>query len=317
MKTARFLGYRVLALVATLLIASLIIYGALYLAPGTPLSFLTHGRSHSAADIAAIKHEYRLDQPFLAQWWHWLSDVLHGNLGRSVIFHTQVQSLLADRVSTTVYLLVYASVLILLIGLGMGVLAALRPGWIDTTLMVGATAAMAIPAFVAAIVLIAVFAVSLGWFPVFGPGTGLADRLWHLTLPAISLALAAVAYVSRLSRAAVRAELRSEHVQTATSRGLPYRFVVRRHVLRNAAVPIVTVAGLTIGSLIAGTVVVEQAFGLNGLGSYLVQAVGQKDFPVVQAICLLYVGAFIVINTVVDLAYSLLDPRIAVGRTAR
>ena len=316
MSTVRFIVYRAIALIVTLLLASLVIYGALYVAPGSPLSFLTHGRSQSPANIAAIKHEYRLDQPFLAQWWHWLTDVLHGDLGTSVIFHTGVGSLLGDRVGTTVFLLVYASLLILVIGLAVGIAAALRPGWLDSTLMVGATAAMAIPAFVAAIVLIAVFSVGLGWFPVFGSGVGFFDRLWHLTLPAVALALAAVAYVARLSRAAVRAELGSEHVQTATSRGLPYRLVVRRHVLRNAMIPIVTVAGLTIGSLIAGTVIVEQAFGLNGLGSYLVQAVGQKDFPVVQAICLLYVAAFIVINTIVDLVYSLLDPRVAIGRNS-
>lgn len=315
MRTARFLITRLIALVVTLLLASLIIYGALYLAPGSPLSFLTRGRSQSPADIAAIKHEYRLDQPFLAQWWHWLTNAMHGNLGTSIIYHTQVQSVLSDRIGTTVFLLVYASVLILVIGLAVGIAAALRPGWVDASLMVGATAAMAIPAFVASIVLITVFAVGLGWFPVFGSGVGFFDRLWHLTLPAIALALAAVAYVARLSRTAVRAELASEHVQTATSRGLPYRLVVRRHVLRNAMVPIVTVAGLTIGSLIAGTVIVEQAFGLNGLGSYLVQAVGEKDFPVVQAICLLYVAAFIVINTLVDVVYSVLDPRVTIGRS--
>ena len=128
------------------------------------------------------------------------------------------------------------------------------------------------------------------------------------------MALASVAFVARLTRAAVREELGADHVQTAVGRGLSYRSVVRRHVLRNAAVPVVTVAGLTLAALIAGSVVVEQVFQLNGLGSYLVGSVQQKDFPVVQAICLVYVAAFIVLNTLIDLTYSLLDPRISVGR---
>jgi peptide/nickel transport system permease protein len=207
-------------------------------------------------------------------------------------------------------------VLILVVGLLVGIGAGLRPGKVDASMMLAATAAMAVPAFVAAVVLITVFAVDAGWFPVFGSGRGFGDRLWHLTLPAAALALSAVAYVARLSRAAVRRELGSEHVQAAISRGLPRRSVLRRHVVRNAMIPIVTVAGLTVGGLIAGAVVVEQAFQLNGLGSYLVEAVGSKDFPVVQAICLILVAAFVVINTLVDILYSLLDPRIAVGRWA-
>ena len=132
-------------------------------------------------------------------------------------------------------------------------------------------------------------------------------------MPAVALALSGIAYVARLTRAAANEELRREHVATARSRGIPERYVVQRHVLRNALVPITTAAGLTIAGLIAGTVVVETAFALNGLGSFLVQAVGQKDVPVVQAICLILVAAFIVVNTVVDLLYAVIDPRIGFG----
>jgi len=132
-------------------------------------------------------------------------------------------------------------------------------------------------------------------------------------MPAVALALSGIAYVARLTRAAANEELRREHVATARSRGIPERYVVQRHVLRNALVPITTAAGLTIAGLIAGTVVVENAFALNGLGSFLVQAVGQKDVPVVQAICLILVAAFIVVNTVVDLLYAVIDPRIGFG----
>jgi peptide/nickel transport system permease protein len=310
----RFVATRLAGLAATLLVASFVIFGALYLAPGSPITFLTRGRSMSPQAIAGLKRQYHLDEPFLVQYWHWLTGALHGDFGRSILFHEPVGSLLAARATNTVLLVVFSAVLIVAVGLAIGILAGLRPGALASSLMGVSTAAMAVPAFVAAVVLTLVFAVDLGWFPVFGSGSGLGDRLHHLVLPAVALALASVAFVARLSQAAVRQELAADHVQTAISRGLPYRFLVRRHVLRNAAVPVLTVAGLTVAGLIAGSVVVEQVFQLNGLGAYLVSAVQQKDFPVVQAICLVYVAGFIVLNTLIDLAYGLLDPRIAVGR---
>jgi peptide/nickel transport system permease protein len=159
-----------------------------------------------------------------------------------------------------------------------------------------------------------VFAVNLGWFPALGAGEGVLDRLWHLTLPAIALALSALAIVARVTRVSVREELGREHVQTAVSRGLPRHLVVRRHVLRNAAIPITTVTGITIASLIALSAVVERAFSLNGLGSALVIAAASKDFAVVQGISLVLVTAFVVTNTIVDFLYALLDPRVSLGR---
>lgn len=307
----KLLGGRLTALIVTLLVASVVIFGALYLAPGSPLTFLTQGRSVSAEQTAVLMHQYHLDRPFVFQYWSWLVGVLHGDFGSSIIYRQDVLGLVGARAGNTIFLVACAAVLILMVGLSVGIVAGLRPGWLDTALMLAATAAMAVPAFVAAIVLVFLFAVKVSWFPVFGSGDGVLDRLLHLVLPSVALALSSVAYVARLTRASVRAELRSEHVQTAVSRGLPYWLVMRRHVLRNASIPIVTVAGLTVGSLIAGSVVIEQAFHLNGLGSYLVEAVAQKDFPVVQAISLLFVAGFIVLNTIVDLLYSTLDPRIS------
>jgi peptide/nickel transport system permease protein len=173
-----------------------------------------------------------------------------------------------------------------------------------------------IPSFVAAIVLITVFSVDLGWFPVFGAGGGLTDRLWHLTLPAVALALSWIAYVSQLTRASVREELHREHVDTARARGIPRRLIVRRHVLRNAMIPITIVAGLTVAGLIAGDVVVEQAFGISGLGALLDQSVAQKDFAVVQAISLILVAVFVVVNALVDVVNAALDPRVRAGAKA-
>lgn len=314
MSMPRFILGRLGALIATMFIASVVVFGGLYLAPGTPLGFLTGGRSLSPQAMAAISAQYGLDRPILAQYLSWIGGVVHGDFGQSVIYQQSVTTLLGPRVATTLLLLVYATVLIALFGVGLGMLAAVRGGRTDLMVSFVSSVGMAIPAFIAAIVLIAVFAVSLGWFPVFGPGSGLLDRLWHLTLPAISLAVAAVAFVARITRAAAREELMSEHVDAAMVRGISRRLVIRRHVARNALIPITTVVGLTSASLIAGSIIVDQAFALNGLGSYLVSAVNQHDYPVVQAITLLMVAAFVVINTIVDITYPFIDPRISLGK---
>jgi len=304
----RFVAQRVGALVLTLLVASFLIFGALYLAPGDPATLLAGGRATPAV-LEQIRIQNHLNDPVWARYWDWLSGVLHGDLGQSFVYRQDVTALLAPRAGTTIFLVVYSSIIILSVGISLGLSAALRRR-LGAVVTVGTAVGMATPAFVAAIILITVFAVNLGWFPVFGAGSGFAGRLWHLTLPAIALAFAWVAYVAQITKASVREELSKEHVETARSRGIPAPLIVRRHVFRNALIPITTVAGLTVAGLIAGAVVVEQAFGLNGMGSFLVQAAGQKDFAVVQAIALLLVATFVIANAVVDLVNGLLDPRL-------
>jgi peptide/nickel transport system permease protein len=316
LNAGRFVLGRLVALVVTLLISSFAIYGALFIAPGSPIAFLTRGRTASPADIATIQAQYHLDKPLPVQYSLWLSHVVRGDFGKSIIYRQDVTSLLAERAVNTIWLVAFASVIILVVGIPLGIVSGLRRGVWDSGIMAVTSAAMAVPAFVAVVALVSLFAVQLGWFPVFGSGQGVLDRLDHLVLPALALAMSFGAYVARLTRSSVRAELSSEHVQTAQSRAIPRRQLIRRHILRNAAIPIVTVIGLTVGGLMAGAVVVEQAFQLNGLGSYLVQAVGQKDFPVVQAIVLIFVTVFVVINTAVDLAYARLDPRIVLGKAS-
>jgi peptide/nickel transport system permease protein len=266
--------------------------------------------------MATLKARYHLDEPLPAQYWHWLTSALHGDLGTSIALRESVNTLIGERAGVTLELVLYAAVLILVLGIGSGIVAGLRRGAIDMSVIVGTTVFAAIPSFVAAIVLISVFAVKLGWFPALGAGTGGLDRLWHLTLPAIALALSALAIVARVTRVSVREELGREHVQTAVSRGLTRHLVVRRHVLRNAAIPITTVTGITIASLIALSAVVERAFSLDGLGSALVSAAASKDFAVVQGISLVLVAAFVIANAIVDFLYALLDPRVALGSRA-
>ena len=157
----------------------------------------------------------------------------------------------------------------------------------------------------------------LGWFPALGNGTSFLSNVRHFTLPAIALATASVAIVARVTRASVRAESDREHVQTAISRGIPARYVIWRHIVRNAAIPITTITGITIASLIAVAAVVEVAFSLNGLGAYLVQAAESKDIAVVQGISLVLVTAFVVVNMLVDVLYAVLDPRVTLGGPPR
>jgi len=312
----RFLAKRLLVLLGTLLVSSFVIFSALFIAPGNPIATLSGGRALPHASIVVLENRYHLNKPFLERYWLWLKGVLHGDLGVSITLHVNVSTLIRERIGTTFELVGYASILILIFGIGLGLLGALRPGWIDGGVIIGTTISAALPSFVAAVVLITVFAVNLGWFPAQYNGTGGLDQVWHLTLPAISLAIGSLALVARVTRAAVREERGKEHVQTAVSRGIPGRLIVRRHVLRNAAIPITTIAGITIASLIAVDAVVETAFTLNGLGYYLVTSAQNKDFAVVQGICLVLVTIFVVINTIVDVLYALLDPRVKLGTRA-
>ena len=312
----RFLARRLVMLLASLLVASFVIFAALYVAPGNPISALSGGRSLPAGAMAVLERRYHLNDPFFVQYWYWLSGALHGNLGISITLRENVSTLIASRIWTTAGLVAYASVLIVIFGIGLGILSGLRRGLADTgTLLVTAISA-AIPGFVAAIVLILLFAVNLGWFPALGNGTGFLGNLRHFTLPAVALAISSLAIVARVTRASVRAESGREHVQTAVSRGIPARQLVRRHVLRNAAIPITTITGITIASLIALDAVIETAFSLNGLGAYLVQSAQSKDLAVVQGISLVLVTAFVVVNLIVDLLYAVLDPRVTLGSRA-
>lgn len=295
--------------------STIIIFGALALAPGSPIAFLSGGRTLSPAEKAALNSYYHLNDPLWERYWDWLKALLQGNLGTSIAFHEPVSTVLIPRLETTLFLVAYAGVVIVVVGIGLGVIAAKSRRLIDSTITALTTIGLATPAFVAAVGLTLLFAVHLAWFPVFGSGSGFGDRLLHLTLPAVSLAIGGVALIARITRAAVRKELSSEHVETAHSRGLPELRVLRRHAVRNALIPVTTASGLTIGALLAGTTVVETAFGVSGGGSLLVQSVQTKDIPVVQATCLLLVVAFAVINSGVDLLYSVIDPRIRRAQT--
>lgn len=312
----RFLLRRSAMLLVALLIASFAIFGAMHLTPGSPIAALTGGKTISPEALALLEARYNLDQPFLVQYGTWLTNAVQGDLGTSIALRQDVADIIGQRAWITLSLVAYAALLIVVIGIGLGLLAGLRPGGLDTAIVIGSAAAAGVPSFVAAIVLMLIFSVTLGWFPSSGAGTGLGDVIWHLTLPAIALAFSAMAIVTRVTRASIRQENSAEHVQTAISRGIPHRLVILRHVFRNAAIPITTVTGITIAALIAVSAVVDTAFGLGGLGQFLVRSAQSKDLAVVQGISLVLVVAFVVMNLIVDVLYAALDPRVKLGTRA-
>ncbi|MCX4632514.1 ABC transporter permease [Streptomyces sp. NBC_01443] len=309
---------RLAAMAATLLVTSFLVFSSLFLVPGDPAAFLVKGRSPSPQELAAIRHQYGFDEPFPVRYGKWLDGVVHGDFGRSYLFHQDVSSVIWSRLPASLLLVGVSALMIVAVGVGAGIVGALRHGTrTDRSLMLLVTVGAAAPAFVAALLLRSVLGVRLGWFPTIGNGTGLLDRLHHVVLPAVALSVTFMALVTRVTRSAMLDELRREHVEVALGRGTPRRTVIRRHVLRNALGPIVTVSALLVSGMLVSTAIVETAFGMAGVGSLLVQSVDQMDFQVVQAIVLLVVGAFVVVNALVDLVHPLIDPRVAARGSAR
>lgn len=313
MSVPSYLLRRAGGLVLVLLVTSFIVFGLIYLAPGSPLAFVLGPRGGSPEQIAAVTAQYHLNDPFLVRYFRWLGDLFQGNLGHSIVYRQDVSSLIGSRMGTTAALVGIATLMIAVVGIGLGLIAALKGGWADQIVNVIATLGLSTPVFVVGVALISVFSVGLGWFPTNGSGDGGLDTLFHLFLPAVALAVASAAYLARITRASILEEKGREHVQTAVARGLSSSVTIRRHVLRNALIPITTVLGLTIATLIAGAVVIENVFALDGLGSLLVRAIMQRDFAVVQAVILVLVIAFVVVNAIVDFLYTLIDPRISLG----
>ncbi|MDH6115210.1 peptide/nickel transport system permease protein [Kitasatospora sp. MAP12-15] len=306
----RLLLRRLGGLATTLLLSSLVIFGSLYLAPGSPENVLFGNRMPTAAVRAAARHRLHLDQPLPVRYWDWLTGVLHGDLGTSMVTGQPVADRISSGLGTTVLLVLMTMVLVVVVGLAMGLAAALLPGRVDAAVSALTSVSVTVPPFVASTLLISVFAVRMGWFPASGLGSGLGGRIDGLVLPACAMAVLSCGFLGRVTRNAVREQLDREHVQTALVRGLPRLVVLRSHVLRNALAPIVTAVGLLTAGAFASTLVVESAFAVPGIGQLTIQSVAQKDFPVVQAVALLLVGAFVLCNAASDLIQAVVDPRL-------
>ncbi|MEV0588882.1 ABC transporter permease [Nonomuraea sp. NPDC050310] len=282
----------------------------LYLAPGTLQQTLLGTRPATAETIAAITARYHLDEPVFVRYLRWLGGVLTGDLGVSIRTGVPVSGMLGDRVPLTLELTAYGTLLAALAGIPMGVLGALRRGRaLDRLVVVTGIVGLSAPPFAVGLVLLVVFASGLGWFPVYGTGEGFAGTVWHLTLPAVALAAGALGLLLRFTRAALVRELEQDYVVFARARGLGSATVLG-YALRNSLVPILTATGLVVTSMLVGTVLVEVTFALPGLGSLLMDSVTFKDVPVVQALALLLTLLIAAINLLVDVGYSIADPRV-------
>jgi len=306
----RFIARRLGGLAVTLLVASFVVYASVYLAPGSTENALFGAHPPPPETRERIRHYLGLDQPFPLRWGHWLGRVLYGDLGTSLITGQRVSDRIGHAIVITLALVGYTAIIVIVAGVGFGLLAALCPGVIDMLLAAITSVATALPAFVAASVAITVFAVQLGLFPTYGLEPGFGGAVHSLTLPAFSLATISFGLLARTTRAVAKQQLASEIVEAARARGIRMSTIVRNHVLRLSANTVVAVAGLQVAGLFAGAIVVENAFGLGGLGQLLLSSVQQKDFPVVQAIALLFVLAFVALNMLADVINAVLDPRL-------
>ncbi|MFD0685997.1 ABC transporter permease [Actinomadura fibrosa] len=304
---ARRIVTTVLGAAATILAASFVIFAGLSAAPGDPVAQILGAKATDQAR-ASMRQRLGLDDPFLERYWHWLTGALHGDFGVSFTSRQDVTALIGPRLATTFLLVAMAALLVVVVGVGLGVVGGVSArGRAVVSTLVGL--GVAVPGFVAANALIGIFAVELGWFPTYGSGHGFGDRVWHLTLPAIALSIGYGAYVSQLTSAAVSEESEKEYVMTARGRGVPSGIVLRHHTLRNAAMPVLTASGLAVAGLVAGTVVVEQIFAVDGIGALLIRSISSKDYPVVTAVSLIIVTVFVLVTTVIDLIQTALDPR--------
>jgi peptide/nickel transport system permease protein len=309
-----FAAKRLLGLAAVLLVISFGTFSLLAIAPGDPAQLLLGTREQSPAVIEAVRQEYHLDRPFLSQYAIWLGHAVRFDFGRSIRTQEPVWGVISVRLGLSVFLSVYATLVALVFGVPLGVLAAVRQRRsADRTVVAVSVVGVSTPAFVSGVAFLYIFAVLLGWFPVFGAGGGFVDRAYHLTLPAFALALTVMALVVKLTRAAMIGALEQDYIVFARARGVSAHGVLLSYALRNALIPVVTAVGAILGALIAGAVLVEVAFTLPGLGSLLVESVEAKDIPVVQGLTVVIAVVIVAVNLLTDLVYLAVDPRIRFG----
>jgi peptide/nickel transport system permease protein len=313
--TLLFIGRRLVAMAVLLLVVSFLVFALLYLAPGDAVQTLLGDQPSSPQLVATLRQRYHLDESFFDQYRHWLAGAAHLDFGESIRSGRSVAATIRNRLDLTLLLGLYAFVVAIAAGVPLGVVAACRKRTLVDRGAVGLSIfGVSAPAFVTAVFLLYVFAVQLAWFPVYGAGDGLLDRLWHLTLPAIALSLSSMALVVKLTRSAMISVLAQDYIAFARARGVPLRRVIFRHALRNALVPVITAGGLVLTVVIGGAVLVEVPFALPGLGALLVDAVQHRDVPMLQGVAMAFAATVIVINLAVDLLYAAVDPRIRFRR---
>jgi len=305
---------RTLTLVPTLLIASFLVFMFIHLIPGDPVSILL-GDAATPEEIAELSRELGFNEPLWTQYALWLTNVLQGDLGTSVFFREPVLSVIASGAETSILLATMTMFWIILFGVPIGIISAIRHGsWVDQLTSGGAMLFASVPTFWLGLYLILIFAVGLGWFPSSG-FPSLADEggplnLRYLILPSLTLAAPNAALIIRLIRASMLDVSREDHVRTARAKGLHPARVAIKHIFRNALIAVTAAFGFTFAALVSEAVVTETVFSLPGIGRLVVQSILRRDYPVIQGIILIIVVFYLVINLLVDLAYASLDPRV-------
>ena len=304
---------RLLATVPVMTVVAVFVFLLLRLAPGDPAAVIA-GDDATQADIEGLRIMLGLDRPILEQFALWISRVLHGDLGISIFSNLPVTELIAQRVEPTVALTLSTLLVAVCLAVPIGVLAAWKARTIlDRAVMVFAVLGFALPVFLIGYILIYVFAIKLGWLPVQGYRP-IAEGFWpcvqSLILPSAALGATYMALIARITRASMLEVLSEDYIRTAESKGLSSTRVLLLHALKNASVPIVTVIGIGIALLISGVVITETVFNVPGLGRLTVDAVLKRDYPIVQALILVFAAVKVLINLLVDISYAFLDPRI-------
>jgi ABC-type dipeptide/oligopeptide/nickel transport system permease component len=300
------LARRLIGAIPVVFGVSVAVFMMVHLLPGDPATIMLQGAPATAEDIAELRRQLGLDQPIYEQYGQWIGRVLQGDLGTSIHTRRSVLDEILAVFPATVRLALAAMMVAVVLGVTLGVIAAVRQNtWLDTASMGTALFGVSMPDFWIGLLLILVFSVRLGWFPATGTGD-----LRHLVLPALALGANFSAIIARLVRSSLLEVMRQDYVLSARAKGLTQRVVIFRHALRNALIPVVTIVGLQFGNLLGGAVVIETVFARQGLGRLAITAILAKDFPLIQGVVLFAAIVYVVLNIVVDLSYAWLDPRI-------
>jgi peptide/nickel transport system permease protein len=310
-----YVARRLVVLAVLLVLISFVVFSLLYISPGNIVDTLLGTNPRTPAEVRYLTNEYHLNKPFLTQYWIWASQAARLHFGNSVETAQPVITEIKERLPGSLFLGIYAYILTLLLGIGGGMAAAVKKRqWTDKGIVGASMMALSTPAFVSGIFLIYLLAVVVHWFPVAGSGSGFFGEIWHLTLPAVALALTGTGYLVKHTRAAMIGVLDQDYLTFARARGLRPRRVIFAYALRNALIPVITMSGLLLSYVITGAVLIEETFSLPGIGQLLVQSASAKDLPMVQGVAMVIAIVIVVANLLADLVYMAADPRIRLGK---
>jgi peptide/nickel transport system permease protein len=301
---------RLLQMIPVIIGVSLIAFVSIHFVPGDPVEIMMHGRATAEA-LAAAHAKLGLDQPVLVQYWHFIVNAAQGDLGTSIIQNANVSKIVGERMLPTIYLLVTSAFLAVVIAVPLSIVAARRADQAaDHVIRLAGIVGFAMPPFWIGILLMLLFGITLDWFPISGYGRDFIDRLHHLFLPSLTIAIFLAPILVQSLRTAMLDVMTAEYIEVARAKGLgPWRILVK-HALRNALIPVTTILAVNIGWLLSGAVVVEYLFSFPGLGSLLVRAVGYRDYPVIQGLSLVFAVLVLAVNLLADLSYMLIDRRV-------